>query len=111
MLGSDDQSLGWDIVNNRSLFNDCVIGSFPKNKPQNYQVGENIIVILDLTEGVLSFRDGEEDLGACLTGLQLFARQDQALFPAVSVTKQNAVVGIRYIRGGPVRQRKATRVI
>ena len=92
-------SLGWDIVNKTSIYNDCIINPYPKTKPWDYEVSEDITVILDFNEGVLSFRDGDEDLGPCHSGLQVLARQDLLLYPAVSVTKKNAVVGFQYLEG------------
>jgi hypothetical protein len=93
-LGSDDQSLGWDIINNKSLYNDCVINSYPKNKPADYQVGDRIVVILDLDEGSISYCDGDEKLGVSLTGLEIFALENKHLYPAVSITEPGAVVKI-----------------
>jgi hypothetical protein len=99
LLGSNDQSVGWDIVNNKSLYNDCAINPYPPNKPADYQVGERIVVILDLDDGTISFCDGTEKLGQCLSGLGLFARMNQQLYPAVSIAKPGAVVEIRNFIG------------
>jgi hypothetical protein len=95
LLGSNDQSLGWDIVNNKSLYDNCIINSYPANKPLGYQVGDRIVVILDLDEGSISFCDGDEKLGKSLIGLELLARRNQQLWPAVSITEPGAVVEIR----------------
>lgn len=92
MLGSNDQSVGWDIVTNKGLYNDCVISDYPDNKPADYQVGETIVVVANMDDGTLSFFDGPERLGVCLSCLKVFARNSQALFPAVSVTSEGAVV-------------------
>ncbi len=97
LLGSNDQSLGWDIINNKCLYNDCVINAYPAIKPQSYKVGDTIVVILNLKKGTLSFYDGNEKLGQCMSGLRLFARRDQMLYPAVSVSHPGAVIGIRYL--------------
>jgi hypothetical protein len=95
LVGSNDQSLGWDIVNNKSLYNDRVINTYPENKPPGYQVGDRIVVILNLNEGTISFCDGDEKLGVCLTGLELFVLKNGQLCPAVSMTEPGAVVEIR----------------
>jgi hypothetical protein len=58
-------------------------------------VGDRIIVILNLKKGTISFCDGDEKLGLCLSGLELFARNSQVLCPAVSITEPGAVVEIR----------------
>jgi hypothetical protein len=51
LVGSNDQSLGWDIVNNKSLYDNRVINTYPENKPAGYQVGDRIVVILNLNRG------------------------------------------------------------
>ncbi len=95
MLGSNDQSVGWDIVTNKGLYNDCVISDYPEDKPSDYQVGETIVVVANMNDGTLRFFDGDENLGLCLSGLKVFPRNGQALFPAISATEEGAVVTLR----------------
>uniref|UniRef100_A0A7M4EQS7 F-box protein 45 n=1 Tax=Crocodylus porosus TaxID=8502 RepID=A0A7M4EQS7_CROPO len=97
LLGSDDQSWGWNLVDNNLLHNGEVNGSFPQcnNAPKyqdNYilrtrlphaavsvmcsillvsfcQIGERIRVILDMEDKTLAFERGYEFLGVAFRGL------------------------------------------
>ena len=100
LLGSNDESLGWDIVNNVSLFNDCVINKYPRDDVQpDFQAPDVILVILNMDEGTLRFKSGIDrtDYGLCLSGLRAFSRNGQKLYPAISVTKHGAQIGIKYL--------------
>ena len=97
LLGFNDQSIGWNIITNNCIYNNCNISTYPANARRGYQVGDSIIVILDLTTGVLSFYDDNKHLGPCFTGLQKFARNGQSLYPAVSITYDGAIVAIQHL--------------
>ena len=99
LLGSNDQSLGWNIVANVSLFNDCVINKYPADVQPGFQASDVILVILNMDEGTLRFKDGTDgkDYGLCLSGLRAFSRRGQKLYPAISATKQGAEIGMKYL--------------
>ncbi|KAF5899999.1 F-box/SPRY domain-containing protein 1, partial [Clarias magur] len=80
LLGSDDQSWGWNLVDNNLLHNGEVNGNFPQcNNAPKYQIGERIRVILDMDDKTLAFERGFEFLGVAFRGLP-----KTCLFPAVS---------------------------
>ena len=99
LLGSNDESLGWNIVANASLFNDCVINKYPDDVQPGFQAPDVILVILNMDEGTLGFKSGVDgtNYGLCLSGLRAFSRNGQKLYPAISVTKQGAEIGIKYM--------------
>ncbi|KAI0243224.1 SPRY domain-containing SOCS box protein 2 [Lamellibrachia satsuma] len=99
LLGSNDESLGWNIVANVSLFNDCVINKYPANVQPKFQAPDVIRVILNMDEGTLRFKSGIDgtDYGHCLSGLRAFSRNGQKLYPAISATRQGAQIGIKYL--------------
>lgn len=98
-MGSNDQSLGWDITHNKALYNECVISDYPDDAPSSFEAPEVILVILDLNDGVLKFKDARSgtNYGVCLSGLNLFKRAGKKLYPAISATKDGAIIKIRYI--------------
>lgn len=69
LLGADDQSWGWNLVNNHLLHNGEAIGGYPLlNNAPKYQVGERIRVILDCDDNTLSFEKNYEFLGVAFRG-------------------------------------------
>ncbi|XP_062377524.1 F-box/SPRY domain-containing protein 1 isoform X1 [Sardina pilchardus] len=100
LLGSDDQSWGWNLVDNNLLHNGEVNGNFPQcNNAPKYQVGcsgdtigERIRVILDMDDKTLSFERGFEFLGVAFRGLP-----KACLFPAVSAVYGNTEVTMVYL--------------
>lgn len=69
LLGADDQSWGWNLVDNHLLHNGDAIGSYPLlNNAPKYQVGERIRVILDCDDNTLSFEKNYEFLGVAFRG-------------------------------------------
>ncbi|KAG8135890.1 hypothetical protein E2320_008877 [Naja naja] len=85
LLGSDDQSWGWNLVDNNLLHNGEVNGSFPQcNNAPKYQIGERIRVILDMEDKTLAFERGYEFLGVAFRGLP-----KTCLYPAVSAVYGN----------------------
>lgn len=69
LLGADDQSWGWNLVDNHLLHNGEAIGSYPLlNNAPKYQVGERIRVILDCDDNTLSFEKNYEFLGVAFRG-------------------------------------------
>lgn len=73
LLGADDQSWGWNLVDNHLLHNGEAIGSYPLlNNAPKYQVGERIRVILDCDDNTLSFEKNFEFLGVAFRGKRVF---------------------------------------
>ena len=69
LLGSDDQSWGWNLVDNHLLHNGDALGNYPLlNNAPKYQVGERIRVILDCDDNTLSFEKNFEFLGVAFRG-------------------------------------------
>lgn len=74
LLGSDDQSWGWNLVENHLLHNGDMQGNYPLlNNAPKYQVGERIRVILDCDDNTLSFEKNYEFLGVAFRG-ELFIK-------------------------------------
>ncbi|CAL8311116.1 unnamed protein product [Merluccius merluccius] len=93
LLGSDDQSWGWNLVDNNLLHNGQVNGNFPQcNNAPKYQIGERIRVILDMDDKTLAFERGFEFLGVAFRGLP-----KACLFPAVSAVYGNTEVTMVYL--------------
>lgn len=67
--GADDQSWGWNLVDNLLLHNGDAHGIYPLlNNAPKYKVGERIRVILDCDDNTLSFEKNYEFLGVAFTG-------------------------------------------
>nr|CAG4643330.1 EOG090X092A [Ilyocryptus agilis] len=80
LLGSDDQSWGWNLVDNHLLHNGDSQGNYPLlNNAPKYQVGERIRVILDCDDNTLAFERNYEFLGVAFRGLP-----EKLLYPSVS---------------------------
>ena len=93
LLGSDDQSWGWNLVDNHLLHNGDTQGNYPQlNNAPKYQVGERIRVILDCENSTLSFERGYEFLGVAFRGLP-----NIYLYPAVSAVYGNTEVSMVYL--------------
>ncbi|KAJ3611889.1 hypothetical protein NHX12_021902 [Muraenolepis orangiensis] len=93
LLGTDDQSWGWNLVDNNLLHNGQVNGNFPQcNNAPKYQIGERIRVILDMDDKTLAFERGFEFLGVAFRGLP-----KACLFPAVSAVYGNTEVTMVYL--------------
>ncbi|XP_013389395.1 neuralized-like protein 4 [Lingula anatina] len=95
LIGSNDQSMGWDIVRNVLLFNDCVIRKYPDDAPGEFVAPDVITVILNMDSGTLGFKSDGKNYGVALKGLRLLGKK---LYPAISTTYDNCEVGIEYIR-------------
>ncbi|KAJ1520219.1 hypothetical protein ONE63_004429 [Megalurothrips usitatus] len=94
LLGSDEQSWGWNLVDNHLLHNGNSQGNYPLlNNAPKYQVGERIRVILDCEDNTLSFEKNYEFLGVAFRGLPV----QQPLYPAVSAVYGNTEVSMVYL--------------
>lgn len=82
LLGWDDQSWGWNLVDNYLLHNGDA-GNFPllTNAPK-YQVGEKIKVILDCDSHCLAFEKNNEFLGVAFRNLP-----GKKLYPTITVRR------------------------
>eukprot|EP00096_Caligus_rogercresseyi_P016332 TRINITY_DN8940_c0_g1_i1.p1 TRINITY_DN8940_c0_g1~~TRINITY_DN8940_c0_g1_i1.p1 ORF type:complete len:254 (-),score=69.49 TRINITY_DN8940_c0_g1_i1:256-1017(-) len=97
LLGSNEFSWGWNLVDNHLLHNGGSKGNYPLlNNAPKYQVGERIRVILDCDDKTLSFERNYEFLGVAFRGLP-----DIKLYPAVSAVYGNTEVSMVYI-GNPL---------
>merc|ERR1712032_848837 len=96
LLGSDDQSWGWNLVDNHLLHNGDSQGNYPQlNNAPKYQVGERIRVILDCDDNTLAFERNYEFLGVAFRGLP-----DKQLYPSVSAVYGNTEVRIYPLNSG-----------
>ncbi|ODN01292.1 F-box/SPRY domain-containing protein 1 [Orchesella cincta] len=94
LLGKDDQSWGWNLVENLLLHNGDSQGNYPViNNAPRYQVGERIRVILDCEDNTLSFEKNFEFLGVAFRGLP----NREMLFPAVSAVYGNTEISMVYL--------------
>ncbi|VVC86702.1 F-box/SPRY domain-containing protein 1 [Leptidea sinapis] len=93
LLGIDENSWGWNLVDNVLLHNGENRGEFPHltNCPK-YQVGERLRVILDCDSGTLSFEKKYEFLGVAFRDLPY----DTKLYPTVSAVYGNTEVSMIY---------------
>lgn len=97
LLGSNDQSWGWNLVDNHLLHNGDSQGNYPQlNNAPKYQVGERIRVILDCDDNTLAFERNYEFLGVAFRGLP-----DKRLYPSVSAVYGNTEVSMVYL-GAPL---------
>lgn len=116
LLGSDDQSWGWNLVENHLLHNGDMQGNYPLlNNAPKYQVGERIRVILDCDDNTLSFEKNYEFLGVAFRGnmiviyiyvclykyISIFCLvaglPDKKLYPSVSAVYGNTEVSMVYL--------------
>ncbi|KAI6176757.1 F-box/SPRY domain-containing protein 1 [Aphelenchoides bicaudatus] len=68
LLGSDDQSWGFNLVDNSLLHNGALVGQYPRiNNPPKYQVGDKLTMILNKDQNILYFEKGGEFLGKMAT--------------------------------------------
>ncbi|CAH1781686.1 unnamed protein product, partial [Owenia fusiformis] len=94
LIGSDDQSWGWNLVDNHLLHNGDSQGNYPQvNNAPKYQVGERIRIILDCEDNTLAFEKNYECLGVAFRGLP----NDTALYPSVSAVYGNTEVSMVYL--------------
>ena len=68
VLGSDDQSVGWDLISKEIIFNGIPDKSYPERK--DIEVPDNILMILNMDDGVLAFQSPTQDFGVAFRGLK-----------------------------------------
>ncbi|XP_046660388.1 SPRY domain-containing SOCS box protein 4-like [Homalodisca vitripennis] len=98
LVGNDDQSWGWDVAV-RKLFHDSQFDEengqdypSPETVDETYTVPENILVVLDMQEGNLSFYIDGFCLGIAFCGLK-----GKTLYPTISSVFPNCQISIKYI--------------
>lgn len=92
LLGSDDQSWGFNLVDNSLLHNGSCVGPYPRlNNPPKYQVGERLTMILNKELNVLYFERNGEFLGVAFEDLP-----PVKLFPAICAVYGNTEVSMVY---------------
>lgn len=98
LLGSDDQSWGWNLVDNTLMHNGEQLGVYPRaNNPPKYQVGERVRLVLDCDRHIVYFeRAGSEFLGLAFMDLP-----PVKLFPAICAVYGNTEVSMVYL-GPPI---------
>uniref|UniRef100_A0A915B6X7 F-box/SPRY domain-containing protein 1 n=1 Tax=Parascaris univalens TaxID=6257 RepID=A0A915B6X7_PARUN len=93
LLGSDDQSWGWNLVDNQLMHNNAQISPYPRvNNPPKYQMGERIRMIMDCDRHTLYFERGTEFLGVAFDHLPPLK-----LFPAMCGVYGNTEVSMVYL--------------
>lgn len=93
LLGWDDQSWGWNLVDNYLLHNGDAHGCYPVTNAPKYQVGEKIKVILDLEARCLAFEKNNEFLGVAFRNLP----DNKKLYPTVTAVYGNTEVSLVYL--------------
>ncbi|CAF4761076.1 unnamed protein product [Pieris macdunnoughi] len=94
LLGSDESSWGWNLVDNILLHNGDTQGDYPMmNNSPKYQVGERVRVILDCDSGTLCFEKKYEFLGVAFRNLPFNTK----LYPTVSAVYGNTEVSMVYV--------------
>ena len=104
LVGSNDQSWGWDLGRNMLYHNAEEVETFPlflnnsnnnnnnNNNNQTFNVPDKFYVALDMDEGTLAFIVDEKYLGIAFRGLK-----GKKLFPIVSTVWGNCEITLRYI--------------
>ncbi|XP_071839247.1 F-box/SPRY domain-containing protein 1-like [Apostichopus japonicus] len=93
LLGNNEKSWGWNLVDNYLMHNGDQKGHFPQcNNAPKYEVGDKIRVILDMEDNYLAFEKGYECLGVAFRGLP-----KEKLYPAVSAVYGNTEVTMVYL--------------
>ncbi|GMR42026.1 hypothetical protein PMAYCL1PPCAC_12221, partial [Pristionchus mayeri] len=95
LLGSDDQSWGWNLVDNSLLHNAEQLGVYPRvNNPPKYQVEERIRMIIDCDSKCVYF---ERSATSEFLGIAFSSLPPVKLFPAVCAVYGNTEVSMVYL--------------
>lgn len=94
LVGSNSESWGWDLNTNIIYHNhdNNNIGVYYPGR--NFEDDDSILVILDMDNGTLAFKVGDDYLGVAFTGLE-----GKILYPIVNVVWGNGEVAMEYING------------
>lgn len=102
LVGSNDQSWGWDLGRNKLHHNSKSGNSgvtYPKllNSDETFAVPDKFLIVLDMDEGTLSFVVDGQYLGVAFRGLR-----GKRLHPIVSAVWGHCEITLRYLGGlGP----------
>lgn len=92
LVGSDEQSWGWNLVDNVLMHNGTQLGIYPKmNNPPKYEVGEKIRLVIDCDSHIAYFERNTEFLGIAFRHIP-----PVRLFPAVCAVYGNTEVSMVY---------------
>lgn len=110
LVGSTNESWGWDLVRNKCYHNQEET-PFPHwlSSREIFQIPDQFMVVLDMDEGTLGFIVDDTYLGIAFTGLK-----GKKLYPIVSTVWGNGEIGIKYIGGlepGPLRLQECARKV
>lgn len=94
LIGSDDQSWGWNLVDNTIMHNGQSYGKYPRlfNNTPKYQIGERIRMILDHNKGQLYYEKADEFYGMAFAEIP-----PVRLFPAVCTVYGNTEISMTYL--------------
>jgi len=97
LIGSDDQSWGWNLVDCTLIQDGSVIRQYPRvNNLPKYKAGERIRMILDCSKNLLYFEKDSQFLGLAFTNIP-----PVKLFPAMCAVYGNTEVSMIYM-GQPI---------
>ena len=94
LLGANDQSIGWNLVTKQVFFNDCEIGTLPKNASGSFTVPSKVVMILNMDDGLLAFRVDDEQTDVAMPGLK---RIGEKLYIAAAMDTPGDSVVIKYM--------------
>lgn len=82
--GGTEAFMGWDLISNKSVYNNGVMSKYPLEIDSNYKVPDNFVMIVDLYNGVLLFKVENKHLGVCCRDLNnAFGNWGIKLYPTV----------------------------
>lgn len=99
LVGSNSESWGWDIRQNKLYHNsrNKPVGTYPtfvSETGTGFTVKDKFLVILDMDEGTLSFMESGSFLGRAFDGLK-----GLTLYPMVSAVWGHSEITMKYIGG------------
>lgn len=100
LIGSNNESWGWDLGRNRACHNTKVSSQPPPVYPkmiktdETFIVPDNFMMCLDMDEGTLSFLANGQYLGVAFRGLK-----GKKVFPIVSAVWGHCEITMKYING------------
>lgn len=96
IVGSDDQSWGWDLNQNKVYHSNHLGVKHPSIlKPYEYLIiPDKFLMVLDMDKGTLGFIVDNQYLGDAFQG-----PNGQKLYPIVSTARSNCDITLKYIGG------------
>ncbi|CAD5115984.1 DgyrCDS4915 [Dimorphilus gyrociliatus] len=86
VFGGFEVVMGWDLISNKSIFNNAIMSKYPLEIDSNYKVPDNFVMILDLYNGVLLFKVENRHLGVCCRDLDTaFGNRGIKLYPTIAM--------------------------